>query len=56
MKLLDEKLEFLEGGLYSRSILRDSLLKLRRLGYFSDVQIHSMKLRDAMIKLILLLS
>jgi len=28
-----------EGGLYSRSILRDSLLKLRRLGYFSDVQI-----------------
>jgi outer membrane protein insertion porin family len=28
-----------EGGLYSRSILRDSLLKLRRLGYFSDVRI-----------------
>jgi outer membrane protein insertion porin family len=28
-----------EGGLYSRSILRDSLNKLRRLGYFSDVQI-----------------
>jgi outer membrane protein insertion porin family len=28
-----------EGGLYSRSILRNSLLKLRRLGYFSDVQI-----------------
>jgi outer membrane protein insertion porin family len=28
-----------EGGLYSRSILRDSLLKLRRLGYFSDVNI-----------------
>ena len=28
-----------EGGLYSRSILRKSLLKLRRLGYFSDVQI-----------------
>jgi outer membrane protein insertion porin family len=28
-----------EGGLYSRSILRDSLLNLRRLGYFSDVQI-----------------
>jgi len=27
-----------EGGLYSRSALRDSLLKLRRLGYFSDVQ------------------
>jgi outer membrane protein insertion porin family len=28
-----------EGGLYSRSILRDSLRKLRRLGYFSDVRI-----------------
>ena len=28
-----------EGGLYSRTILRKSLLKLRRLGYFSDVQI-----------------
>jgi outer membrane protein insertion porin family len=28
-----------EGGLYSRSILRNSLLKLRRLGYFSDVNI-----------------
>jgi len=30
-----------EGGLYSRSVLRKSLLKLRRLGYFSDVQISS---------------
>ena len=28
-----------EGGLYSRSALKDSLLKLRRIGYFSDVQI-----------------
>ena len=28
-----------EGGLYSRSVLRESLLKLRRLGFFSDVQI-----------------
>ena len=28
-----------EGGLYSRSVLRKSLLNLRRLGYFSDVQI-----------------
>ena len=28
-----------EGGQYSRSILRDSILNLRRLGYFSDVQI-----------------
>jgi len=28
-----------EGGLYSRSTLKKSLLSLRRLGYFSDVQI-----------------
>ena len=28
-----------EGGLYSRSVLRRSILKIRRLGYFSDVQI-----------------
>ena len=28
-----------EGSLYSRSVLRKSLLKLRRIGYFSDVQI-----------------
>ena len=28
-----------EGGLYSRSKLKNSLLSLRRLGYFSDVQI-----------------
>ncbi len=27
-----------EGGLYSRSVLRDSVIKLRRLGYFSNVQ------------------
>jgi len=27
-----------EGGLYSRSVLRKSIVKLRRLGYFSDVQ------------------
>jgi outer membrane protein insertion porin family len=30
-----------EGSLYSRSILRNSLLKLRRLGYFSNVQIET---------------
>ena len=32
-----------EGGLYSRSILRNSILKLRRLGYFSDVQMSASK-------------
>ena len=34
-----------EGGLYSRSILRNSLIKLRRLGYFSDVQISTSKVK-----------
>ncbi|MBT4435211.1 outer membrane protein assembly factor BamA, partial [bacterium] len=34
-----------EGSLYSRSILRDSLIKLRRLGYFSDVQISTSKVK-----------
>ena len=35
-----------EGGLYSRSSLRKSLLKLRQLGYFSDVQISTSKVKD----------
>jgi outer membrane protein insertion porin family len=35
-----------EGGLYSRSLLRKSLIKLRRLGYFSDVQITTSKVKD----------
>jgi outer membrane protein insertion porin family len=35
-----------EGGLYSRSLLRDSLLKLRRLGYFSDVQISTSEVKE----------
>jgi len=32
-----------EGGLYSRSALRESVLKLKRLGYFSDVQMNASK-------------
>jgi len=32
-----------EGGLYSRSSLRNSILKLRRLGYFSDVSMNASK-------------
>jgi len=35
-----------EGGLYSRSMLRKSLLKLRRLGYFSDVQITTAEVEE----------
>ena len=35
-----------EGGLYSRSLLRKSLLKLRRLGYFSNVQISTSNVED----------
>jgi len=34
-----------EGGLYSRSMLKDSLLSLRRLGYFSDVQISTSEVK-----------
>jgi len=35
-----------EGGLYSRSLLRKALLKLRRLGYFSDVQISTSEVEN----------
>ena len=30
-----------EGGLYSRSIIRESIISLRRLGYFSNVEIEA---------------
>ena len=36
-----------EGGLYSRSKLRDSLSALRRLGYFSDVQVSTSEVKGA---------
>jgi outer membrane protein insertion porin family len=36
-----------EGSLYSRTILKKSLLKLRRLGYFSDVQISTSEVNNA---------
>ena len=36
-----------EGGVYSRSVLRESLLNLRRLGYFSDVQIMTDEVNNA---------
>jgi len=35
-----------EGGLYSRSTLRDSVKKLRRLGYFSDVQMNATEVKN----------
>ncbi len=38
-EVIRREIEISEGSLYSRSALRDSLLKLRRIGYFSDVQI-----------------
>ncbi|MBT7423471.1 MAG: outer membrane protein assembly factor BamA, partial [Candidatus Marinimicrobia bacterium] len=40
-----------EGGLYSRSVLRDSLNKLRRLGYFSDVQISTSEVKGMQDKI-----
>tara|TARA_B110000914_G_scaffold52617_1_gene45340 strand:+ start:148 stop:2463 length:2316 start_codon:yes stop_codon:yes gene_type:complete len=38
-EVIRREIGVLEGGLYSRSILKNSLNNLRRLGYFSDVQI-----------------
>jgi len=38
-EVIRREINIAEGGQYSRSALRDSLLSLRRLGYFSDVQI-----------------
>jgi len=38
-EVIRREIEISEGGLYSRSKIKDSLLNLRRLGYFSDVQI-----------------
>jgi outer membrane protein insertion porin family len=35
-----------EGGLYSRSDLRESIKNLRRLGYFSDVQMAASEVND----------
>jgi outer membrane protein insertion porin family len=40
-----------EGSLYSRSILRKSLSKLRRLGYFSDVQISTSEVENMVDKI-----
>jgi len=37
-KVIRREIGVSEGGLYSRSELRNSILKLRRLGYFSNVQ------------------
>jgi len=37
-EVIRREIEISEGGLYSRSTLRNSVMKLRRLGYFSDVQ------------------
>jgi len=40
-----------EGGLYSRSDLKSALLSLRRLGYFSDVQISTSEVEGSQDKL-----
>jgi len=42
-EVIRREIGILEGGLYSRSIIRNSILKLRRLGYFSDVQMSASK-------------
>jgi outer membrane protein insertion porin family len=45
-EVVRREIDISEGGLYSRSILRKSLLKLRRLGYFSDVQISTAEVEN----------
>ena len=45
-EVIRREVEISEGGLYSRSALRDSLEKLRRIGYFSDVQISTSEVED----------
>ena len=45
-EVIRREVEISEGGLYSRSALRDSLDKLRRIGYFSDVQISTLEVED----------
>ena len=45
-EVIRREISISEGGLYSRSILRDSLIKLRRLGYFSDVQISTSEVKN----------
>ncbi|ALE01854.1 outer membrane protein assembly factor BamA [Candidatus Pseudothioglobus singularis] len=45
-EVVRREIEVSEGSLYSRSTLRDSLVKLRRLGYFSDVQISTSEVED----------
>ena len=45
-EVIRREINISEGGLYSRSKLRNSLLKLRRLGYFSDVQISTSEIEN----------
>jgi len=45
-EVIRREIKISEGGLYSRSLLRNSLLKLRRLGYFSDVQISTSEVEN----------
>jgi outer membrane protein insertion porin family len=45
-EVIRREIKISEGGLYSRNLLRTSLLKLRRLGYFSDVQISTSEVEN----------
>jgi len=40
-EVIRREIGVLEGGLYSRSVLRESIMSLRRLGYFSNVEIEA---------------
>jgi len=50
-EVIRREIKISEGGLYSRSLLRESLLKLRRLGYFSDVQISTSEVENMLDKI-----
>ena len=45
-EVIRREIEVSEGGLYSQSALRNSILKLRRLGYFSDVQMSAFEVES----------
>lgn len=50
-EVIRREISISEGGLYSRSELKKSILKLRRLGYFSDVQMDVLEIENSPDKL-----
>ena len=50
-EVIRREISISEGGLYSRSELKKSILKLRRLGYFSNVQMDILEIENSPDKL-----